>query len=118
MITTDENYNRDEVLPKLKEYKVTGVVKKVTCKEPVHMPNTGYRVALMDFGAKANIANSLHKRGCDVTVYPALTPAEEVLASNPDGIMLSNGPGEALCKQCTYICNMSRTSAYGTCNWS
>lgn len=101
MITTNENYNLDEVLPKLKEYKVTGVVKKVTCKEPVHMPNTGYRVALMDFGAKANIANSLHKRGCDVTVYPALTPAEEVLASNPDGIMLSNGPGDP--KECVEI---------------
>ena len=101
MITTNENYNIDEVLPKLKEYKVTGVVKKVTCKEPVHMPNTGYRVALMDFGAKANIANSLHKRGCDVTIYPALTPAEEVLASNPDGIMLSNGPGDP--KECVEI---------------
>ena len=47
----------------------------------------------MDFGAKRNIARSLNKRGCKVTVYPALTPAEEILAENPDGIMLSNGPG-------------------------
>ncbi len=48
----------------------------------------------MDFGAKKNIARSLNERGCEVTVYPADTPAEEVLAANPDGIMLSNGPGD------------------------
>lgn len=51
-------------------------------------------MALMDFGAKKNIARSLNERGCEVTVYPADTPAEEVLAANPDGIMLSNGPGD------------------------
>ena len=49
---------------------------------------------IMDFGAKKNIARSLNERGCEVTVYPADTPAEEVLAANPDGIMLSNGPGD------------------------
>ena len=39
----------------------------------------------MDFGAKKNIARELNKRGCEVTVYPADTPAEEVLKTNPDG---------------------------------
>ena len=53
-----------------------------------------YKVALMDFGAKQNIANSLSRRGCEVTIYPAHTSAEEILESNPDGIMLSNGPGD------------------------
>ena len=48
------------------------------------------KVALMDFGAKKNIARSLNNRGCEVTVYPAYTKAEEILATNPDGIMLSN----------------------------
>ena len=48
----------------------------------------------MDFGAKKNIAKSLNDRGCEVTVYPAYTKAEEILASNPDGIRLSNGPGD------------------------
>ena len=48
----------------------------------------------MDFGAKNNIIRSLHKRGCEVTVYPADTPAEVIINSNPDGIMLSNGPGD------------------------
>lgn len=48
----------------------------------------------MDFGAKNNIAKSLNKRSCKVTIYPAHTPAEEILAERPDGIMLSNGPGD------------------------
>ncbi|MBO4515782.1 MAG: carbamoyl phosphate synthase small subunit, partial [Lachnospiraceae bacterium] len=61
----------------------------------------GLKVALMDFGAKANIAKSLAARGCQVTVYPALTTAEEVLQDAPDGIMLSNGPGDP--KECTSI---------------
>ncbi len=61
----------------------------------------GLRVALMDFGAKDNIAHSLAERGCEVTVFPALTPAEEVIAMHPDGIMLSNGPGDP--KECTSI---------------
>lgn len=61
----------------------------------------GLRVALMDFGAKKNIAHSLAERGCEVTVFPATTPAEEVIAMRPDGIMLSNGPGDP--KECTGI---------------
>ncbi len=59
------------------------------------------RVALLDLGAKANIAHSLAERGCEVTVYPALTKAEEIIASEPDGIMLSNGPGDP--KECVSI---------------
>ena len=55
----------------------------------------------MDFGAKRNIARSLNERGCQVTNYPALTTAEEILADQPDGIMLSNGPGDP--KECTSI---------------
>ena len=61
----------------------------------------GKKVALLDLGAKSNIAKSLAARGCDVTVYPARTPAEEILADNPDGIMLSNGPGDP--KVCTEV---------------
>ncbi len=98
MITTNENYNLDEILPKIKEYKVLGVVDKVTCTEKTVLKGDGPKVALYDFGAKKNIARSLNKRGCEVTIYPAKTPAEEVLATNPDGIMLSNGPGDP--KEC------------------
>ena len=101
MITTNENYKLDEVLPKIKEYSVKGVVRKVTCSEKYVLPGKGPKVALMDFGAKKNIARSLNNRGCEVTVYPAYTKAEEILASNPDGIMLSNGPGDP--KECVEI---------------
>lgn len=61
----------------------------------------GKKVALLDFGAKDNIARSLAARGCDVTVYPARTAAEEILSDAPDGIMLSNGPGDP--KVCTEV---------------
>lgn len=61
----------------------------------------GLKVALMDFGAKDNIARSLAARGCEVTVYPALTGAEEILRSGADGVMLSNGPGDP--KECTSV---------------
>ena len=61
----------------------------------------GLKVALLDLGAKGNIAKSLAARGCDVTVYPAWTKAEEIIASKPDGIMLSNGPGDP--KECTGV---------------
>lgn len=61
----------------------------------------GLKVALMDFGAKRNIPHSLCQRGCEVTIYPAQTKAEEIIADAPDGIMLSNGPGDP--KECTEI---------------
>ncbi|MCI8615929.1 carbamoyl phosphate synthase small subunit [Parablautia intestinalis] len=70
-----------------------GTIKKLNGK--------GKRVALLDLGAKDNIARSLAGRGCDVTVYPAFTRAEEILKDKPDGIMLSNGPGDP--KECVSI---------------
>ena len=101
MITTNENYDLDEVISNLKNYKVEGVVSKVTCAEKYVLEGTGKKVALLDLGAKKNIAKSLNDRGCEVTVYPADTTADEIIASNPDGIMLSNGPGDPA--ECTSI---------------
>ena len=100
-LTTNEQYDLHEILPKLKEYTTGKVVEKVTCKEKYVLPGEGKKVALLDLGAKRNIARSLNKRGCEVTVYPALTSAEEILNSKPDGIMLSNGPGDP--QECTSI---------------
>ncbi|HCL03230.1 MAG TPA: carbamoyl phosphate synthase small subunit [Lachnoclostridium phytofermentans] len=157
MITTNENFVIEEVVKALKEYKVTGVVSRVSCKEKKvtthekftptdfemakmtymaspemkeaiekatkngvclgeialscmqgtagiaylnklaedeNLVKTHYKVALMDFGSKKNIEHCLLKRGCEVTVYPADTLAEEILEADPDGIMLSNGPGD------------------------
>ena len=139
MITTDNDYNLDEIIPKLKAYTTGKVVERVSCAEKYMLPGTkeltengplsgsssfkredfeagirekkpslvrclsgaGLRVALLDLGAKDNIAGSLAARGCDVTVYPAQTAAAEILADAPDGIMLSNGPGDP--KECVTI---------------
>ena len=90
----------DEVpadLTPIETYAVTGVVEAVSCKEPSVHPAEGeerFRVSLLDYGAKRNIVRELQKRGCTVTVLPASTSAEEILAAGPDGIMLSNGPGD------------------------
>ena len=94
MITTKEYADLSEPIRRMKEYQVKGVVLKTTTKEKYVLPGEGKRVALMDYGAKKNIARALNARGCQVTVYPADTPAETVLADRPDGIMLSNGPGD------------------------
>jgi carbamoyl-phosphate synthase small subunit len=139
MITTDENYNKEEILPRLKAYTTGKVVELVTCEQKYELQGArslsdngpisgsaqfkptdyaagirekkpsmvrelngkGLHVALLDLGAKDNIASSLAARGCDVTVYPALTSAEEIIADAPDGIMLSNGPGDP--KECESV---------------
>lgn len=101
MITTNEAFNVSEIIPKLKAYSTGKVVEKVTCSKKTVTGKGSYKVALMDFGAKKNIAESLVKRGCEVTIYPAHTPADEILADQPDGIMLSNGPGDP--KECRDI---------------
>ncbi|MDO4285672.1 MAG: carbamoyl phosphate synthase small subunit [Eubacteriales bacterium] len=145
MLTTNEAYVLDEILPQLHAYTCGKVVEKVTCKEKYVLPGarsledngpvsgssvfrredyeaakagdlskrekrpslvrelngSGLRIALLDVGAKRNIGASLAARGCEVTVYPATTPAGEILAAQPDGIMLSNGPGDP--KECGSI---------------
>jgi len=90
----------DEVpadLSLVQSYAVTGAVEAVTRKAPMVFPAMGeqrFRVTLVDYGAKNNIINELQKRGCTVTVFPANAPAETILSSEADGVMLSNGPGD------------------------
>ena len=86
-----------EDLSVLASFRVKDAVASVTSREIRTYPAEGaekYRVALLDYGAKRNILRSLRFRGCSVTVFPAETPAETILAMDPDGIMLSNGPGD------------------------
>ncbi|MBQ3403926.1 MAG: glutamine-hydrolyzing carbamoyl-phosphate synthase small subunit [Oscillospiraceae bacterium] len=81
----------------IEAYSVTGAVRAVTRAEPTLFPPEGetrFRVALLDYGMKQNILNQLLERGCEVAVFPADTPAERVLDWGPNGIMLSNGPGD------------------------
>lgn len=139
MITVNENYNLDEILPQLKAYKYLNAVNKTTCdhtyevkgvsdlsengpvsgstrfdkaayqagvreKKPSmirKLRGKGRKVAMLDVGMKNSIVGSLVKRGCDVKVYPAHTAAGEILEDKPDGIMISNGPGDP--KDCPEI---------------
>ena len=111
MITTKMPENMEEALAKIKDYSVRGVVDKVTTKEIVsYRPgdlntdsnvSVSKKVAILDVGTKFNIARCLLKRGCEVTIFPARTNPEDILAINPDGIMLTNGPGDP--KECTEV---------------
>lgn len=68
----------------------------VSTKDPYHCPGRGYRVVLVDFGAKHGIIENLIHRDCDIVVVPYNYTAEQILRFNPDGIMLSNGPGDPM----------------------
>ncbi len=74
------------------------LVQRVTALRPYpfdeHPPDTDLRVAVYDFGVKRDILRQLVRQGCDVTVYPATTHADEILNRGYDGVLLSNGPGD------------------------
>ena len=96
MITTDSGYDLDRVISRLRAYKVGDAVSRATCREAYVLESTAgemlYQVALLDLGAKDNIARSLRKRGCRVTVYPAGTKAEEILGNHPDELCFPTAP--------------------------
>lgn len=84
-------------LTAVQEYAVQNAVASVTTGEAETFKPDGepkYRVVLMDFGAKANIVRSLCKHGCEVISVPADSTADKILSLRPDGVMLSNGPGD------------------------
>ncbi len=95
--TTD--LNRESLVEKARNSKgIVGrdLVREVTCKAPyVFGEDSGdFRCVVMDYGVKVNIPRMLKKEGCHVTVVPADMKAEDVLAMAPDGVLLSNGPGD------------------------
>jgi carbamoyl-phosphate synthase small subunit len=99
VITTEEHDTQKLIKLAQEAPKISGqeLVPEVTTKEVYHeIPQDGadYKVVMMDFGGKRNIIRSLQNYGCEVIVVPAQTNAEEILSYNPDGIMLSNGPGD------------------------
>ena len=86
-----------EDLSALGAYRVTDALAAVSREEKETFSPVGrvqHRVALLDYGMKRNILRELVNRGCEVTVYPASAPAEEILSGGCDGLMLSNGPGD------------------------
>ncbi|MCF6137039.1 carbamoyl phosphate synthase small subunit [Pseudalkalibacillus berkeleyi] len=87
--------NIDEVIEELNRTSLpTNQVHKVSTTTPYTLPGRGKRVVLVDFGAKRGILRELIERGCNVTVVPYHISSEEILRLQPDGVMLSNGPGD------------------------
>ena len=86
----------DVSLDDIRSYKIQNAVKSVSCGEPklFKAKQTRYTVALLDFGLKENIKRELLSRGCDVWVLPCDSSPEDIIRLAPDGIMLSNGPGD------------------------
>ena len=93
-IITLEDLSDKNIKRKFESFSNVDAVEKVTTEVVYTIEGTGKHVAVMDFGIKANILKSFKERGCKVTVFPASSSYEEVLAVNPDLIFLSNGPGD------------------------
>ena len=95
----------------------------VECPQSGCIENTSTNaphIVLWDFGAKANIQRELEKRGCHVTVVPCTTTADEILALKPDGLMLSNGPGDPadnvqIIEELKKICDAGTVPIFGIC---
>ena len=112
-VLSTEDLDRDSLVGKAQQSPgLVGrdLVRNVTCEEPYHWTEglfdlergevrqprgkESFRVAAYDFGIKRNILRYLVQKGCDVTVFPADAPPEQLLEIDPDGIFLSNGPGD------------------------
>jgi len=130
----------EELLSKIKSYRIEEAVETVSCKteghekQPLilnlkesnrfmnHVPEST-KIVLWDFGAKNNIQRELEKRGAQVTVVPYSYTAEKILSLNPDGIMLSNGPGDpadnkTIIQEIKKLCDESKSNRlpiFGIC---
>ncbi len=132
--TNAENLRPLDLIEKIKEYKIINAVKLVQTKEGEVSPcapassaspagdtsRNAPHVVLFDFGAKLNIQRELEKRSCKVTVVPYNTSAEEVIKMQPDGIMLSNGPGDpaentGIIEEIRKLCDFSKIPIFGIC---
>ena len=97
VIITDISTTKEEAMEKIKSYQIPkDAVSKVSCKKKwyARTANAKYNVVAVDCGIKLNIVRNLNKRKCNVTVVPYNTTAEEVISLKPDGVFLSNGPGD------------------------
>lgn len=97
VIITDISTTKEEAIEKMKNYQIPkDAVSKVSCKKKwyARTANAKYNIVAVDCGIKLNIVRNLNKRKCNVTVVPYNTTAEEVISLKPDGVFLSNGPGD------------------------
>ncbi len=97
MLCSELPADMEAALKKIKQFKVTGAIPAVSTKEKYTVAAEGekkYSVSLIDFGVRKSIISKLTERGCEVTVYPYDVTAAEIIKAKPDGIVLSNGPGD------------------------
>lgn len=118
MISSDPEFNLERKIDEIRAFEIKNPVDRVTTDKVLHYNGGDKRVSLIDLGMKQNIVRSLQKRGCEVYVFPANSKPEEILYVNPDGIMLSNGPGNP--KDCTGTINsikqlMGKKPMFGIC---
>lgn len=116
-ITTEENIDKQDLLSKIQNFKIKDAVKTVSISNKTNCSDSDFdyieglpkrfkgekrkfKICLMDFGAKKNILKRLAERGADLVVVPYNTTAEQIKEINPDGIMLSNGPGDPMENTC------------------
>jgi len=95
-VTTGDLHDMGDILEKIRSFEIIDPVSKVSSSEKTAFNVEGgdLRVVLLDYGYKTNILRSLNQRGCNVMVMPWDATADEIMALDPDGIMLSNGPGD------------------------
>jgi carbamoyl-phosphate synthase small subunit len=96
-LISNENIGREEALKLLAETELhTNYMRTAGVKErtTINAADSRFRVAVLDLGIKTNIIHSMTKRGCDVTLFPYGASAEDILALQPDGFFISNGPGD------------------------
>jgi len=94
IIAPAEGFDFEKIYPSFATFSVADAVAKVTTLSIKHFPGSGPRIAVIDYGIKTNILRSLLKRSCEIYLFPAFSSADEILSCNPDGILLSNGPGD------------------------
>lgn len=87
------NYPKENITLLFQKPLPTDQIARVSTKNPIHFPGDGKRIVMMDFGYKKNILRSLTKRGCDVVIVPWNASLETIQSYRPQGILLSNGPG-------------------------
>lgn len=93
-------------------------MEEVSTKQIISLRNKGPKIAVMDFGAKSNIINNLKHRNCDITIFPYNATYEEIMNIRPDGVLLSNGPGDPKTVECaikTVKKIINKTPTFGIC---
>jgi len=94
-IISNENLSISELKHRMDAENIDiNYVKKVSTMTTVNIKGKGPKIAVMDFGAKGNIINNLKKRGCDIYIFPFDVTYEKIMSINPDGVLLTNGPGD------------------------